>query len=102
KNPKNKYEWFTKKWGLFQPGKDGKPYDKKSLPKGYNNDEYIKDLMTVMNDITGNSYATNREGLKQMRQDQFKSNPEYVKNARENNFWNANATDDKEYADATR
>lgn len=82
---------------VFTPRKD--PYDPKNLPEGYGDPNYIANLMSQLNSLTGYNYPTTAEGLVQMRRDQFNNNSAFVQHAGDINYWNRNATDNKSYAD---
>lgn len=81
----------------FVPRQD--PYDPNNLPFGYGDPNYIANLMQQFNSVTGFNYPTTPQGLVQMRQDQARNNPQFITHAGNLNYWNRNATTDKNYSD---
>lgn len=101
-NIRDLYDDFVKKYGKFEMPVKGAHYDFNKLPKGYNDPEYAKAYMTIMNAITGYNYPTTQAGWAQMRLNQERDNSEYIQNAIQNGYINRNASSEFKYGDPTR
>ncbi len=96
----NGKNWFSDKYGRRVVPENGSFYT--TPPKGYNEDEYISDLMRYINETTGSSWDPSRKGLIDMRSYQGNTFGDIVSDAGANQYWNKNKTTDKEYVDSKR